>query len=55
MSVPKPRDPNAPSITPGELADELTHVFAQPATDLEMEAGQLERAHQILQRGLQEN
>lgn len=54
MPAPKPRDPNAPAMTPAELADELAEVFEHPAADLEDEAEQLERAHQVLQRGLQE-
>ena len=54
MLVPKPHDPNAPAITPDELADELAEVFSEQPADLAAEADQLERAHQVLQRGLQE-
>ena len=55
MSHPVPRDPRQIAVTPDELNQSIDEVLAEPAGDLEAQAEQLSKAHELLRAALQEN
>ncbi|WKD57722.1 hypothetical protein CAPI_05870 [Corynebacterium capitovis DSM 44611] len=54
MSSPRPRDPRAPRISPGEIEQRISSILAEDCANLAEEIDQLNRAHSILHEALRE-
>lgn len=55
MTAPKPHDPRQLQTTPEQLEESLVGILREEPDDLAGEVEQLERAHEVLRRALQDN